>query len=63
MGDFSKELVMTVDSVAVIADGNTRATKEMASNSNEVTQEIENIASVSQQNSASVEEVSASTEE
>jgi methyl-accepting chemotaxis protein len=57
------ELVDAVDAVSAVIEENTAATKTMAAHSNGLNQAIENIASVSEQNSAAVEEVSASTEE
>ncbi len=59
----SHELVMSMDSVLEVAEANTAITKEMDASSVVVIQAIENIASVSEENSAAVEEVSASTEE
>ncbi len=59
----SQELVMSMDSVLEVVEANTAITKEMDASSGVVIQAIENIASVSEENSAAVEEVSASTEE
>jgi len=43
-----------------VIEKNTAATEQMAANSTELTQQIESIASVSEENSAVTEEVSAS---
>jgi len=63
MRDLSNNLVLSTHAVSRVVDGNLAATRQMNTDAIEVTQSIENIASVSQQNSAAVEEVSASAEE
>ena len=57
------EIVSAMNAVSGVVKDNVASTQLMASNSIEVTHAIENIASVSQENSASFEEVSAATEE
>jgi methyl-accepting chemotaxis protein len=52
-----------MDSVAGVVEQNMVSTEAMLKNAGEVSRAIENIASVSEENSAAVEEVSASTEE
>ncbi len=59
----SVELVDTMETVHGVVKENLAASAHMAANSNALNQAIENIASVSEENSAAVEEVSASTEE
>jgi methyl-accepting chemotaxis protein len=59
----SKDLVSSVDVVAQIINQNSSATQKMSGNSNVVSRAIENIASISQENSAAFEEVSAAAEE
>lgn len=59
----TRELVEVVDAVSSVIDKNASATREMTTNSSGLKQAVENIASVSEENSAAVEEVSASTEE
>jgi methyl-accepting chemotaxis protein len=56
-------LVDQMDAVSKVVEENTAATQQMSSGALEVTQSIENIASVSEENSAAAEEVSASAEE
>jgi methyl-accepting chemotaxis protein len=57
------ELVEAVDAVSAVIEQNTTTTEVMTANSSGLKQAIENIASISEENSAAVEEVSASTEE
>ena len=52
-----------MDAVSAVIEENTSATEEIAANSSELNQAIENIACISVENSAAAEEVSASTEE
>ena len=52
-----------MNQVRSIVDKNTSATQEMSGRSLEVARSVENIASISEENSASVEEVSASVDE
>lgn len=63
IGTSAAELVQAISSVAEVVDANTSEAAEMASASVDAHEAIENIASISQENSAAVEEVSASTEE
>ncbi|HEX2995572.1 MAG TPA: substrate-binding domain-containing protein [Anaerolineales bacterium] len=59
----TSELVGVVDTVSTVIKKNTSATSEMTTNSSALKLAVENIASVSEENSAALEEVSASTEE
>ncbi len=59
----TNELNLAIISVSDVADQNENAAKTLGSGTNGVMDAIENIASVSEENSASVEEVSASAEE
>ena len=63
MNAATRELVGVVDSVSIVIEKNTSATREIAAHSSELKQAVENIASLSEENSAVVEEVSASTKE
>ena len=63
MNASTDELVAAMDAVSTIVEKNTASTVDMQSDSGRVTQGIENIAAVSEENSAAIEEVSASTEE
>ena len=63
MSSFTSDLVNSMTSVSSVVDLNVAATSQMTSNSNQVSEAVENFASVSEENSAAVEEVSASTEE
>jgi methyl-accepting chemotaxis protein len=63
LGGASDDLENAIVSVSNVVDENTTATNLLTSSSSGVMQAIENIASVSEQNSAAVEEVSASSEE
>jgi methyl-accepting chemotaxis protein len=63
MTNLTGDMLSSVTLVSEIVEENKAATLQMASNSNEVSEAVENFASVSEQNSAAVEEVSASTEE
>ncbi len=63
MRKLSGELVAAMDSVSNVVEQNTSATVQMSSDSNLVSQSIENIASISEQNSAAVEEVGATAEQ
>ncbi len=57
------DLVNSMDHVAEVVDKNSSETVVMGNNSVEANEALENIASISEENSAAVEEVSASTEE
>lgn len=59
----SSDLVNALDQVSSVVNHNTDATSELTGQSSDVMSAIENIASVSEENSAAVEEVSASAEE
>jgi methyl-accepting chemotaxis protein len=59
----SSDLVNALDRVSAVVNQNTTATGELSVETADAMQAIENIASVSEENSAAVEEVSASTEE
>jgi methyl-accepting chemotaxis protein len=63
MSSYISDLVSSMTSVSDVVDSNVAATSKMTSNSNQVSEAVENFASVSEENSAAVEEVSASTEE
>jgi methyl-accepting chemotaxis protein len=63
MSSYTSDLVNSMTSVSAVVDLNVAATSQMTSNSNQVSEAVENFASVSEENSAAVEEVSASTEE
>jgi methyl-accepting chemotaxis protein len=59
----SQDLTQSIDVASTIVNENVISTGQMVVRSNEVMQTIENIASVSEENSAAIEEVSASVEE
>jgi len=59
----STNLVESIDRVAEIVEGNTGEVEKMTINTSTSHDMVENIASISEENSAAVEEVSASTEE
>lgn len=59
----STELSSAIEFVDSVASENLSATKQMTANTADVNEAIENIASISEENSAAVEEVSASAEE
>jgi methyl-accepting chemotaxis protein len=59
----STNLIESIDRVAAIVEGNTGEVEKMTANTSESHDMVENIASISEENSAAVEEVSASTEE
>ena len=59
----SGQLVVSMEDVGGVAQGNVSAMNVMSTGMSEMTRAIENIAAVSEQNSAAIEEVSASTEE
>jgi methyl-accepting chemotaxis protein len=59
----STNLVESIDRVAAIVEGNTVEVEKMTANTSDSHDMVENIASISEENSAAVEEVSASTEE
>jgi methyl-accepting chemotaxis protein len=63
MSCYTSELINSMTSVSAVVDSNVTATSQMTSNSNQVSEAVENFASVSEENSAAIEEVSASTEE
>jgi methyl-accepting chemotaxis protein len=63
MSSYTSDLLNSMTSVSAVVDSNVIATSQMTSNSNQVSEAVENFASVSEENSAAVEEVSASTEE
>ena len=63
MNALAGDLVGAMDSVSSVVEQNMLSTENMLKNAGEVSRAIENIASVSEENSAAVEEVSASTEE
>jgi methyl-accepting chemotaxis protein len=59
----SSELAETIDSVSKVVETNLSASDTLTISARQVMEAVENIASVSEENSAAVEEVSASTEE
>ena len=59
----SNELAETIDSVSKVVETNLLASDTLTNSARQVMEAVENIASVSEENSAAVEEVSASTEE
>lgn len=63
IGLSANDLVTAMSRVAEVVDENIAEATNMASNSVNANESIENIASISQENSAAVEEVSASTKE
>lgn len=63
LGGASGALETAISGVSTVVSENTEATNRLTTTSSGVMQAIENIASVSEENSAAVEEVSASTEE
>jgi len=59
----ANELVSAIDAVAAVVKENTSATSQMDQHSGAVRQSVEMFASISEENSAAVEEVNAATEE
>jgi methyl-accepting chemotaxis protein len=59
----TQELINSIGIASTIVRENVTSTEQMTIRSNEVMQTIENIASISEENSAAIEEVSASVEE
>jgi methyl-accepting chemotaxis protein len=59
----SGELAESIDSVSRVVESNLSASDTLTTSARQVMEAVENIASVSEENSAAVEEVSASTEE
>ena len=59
----SGELASAMGNVSAVVNDNQAATHQMTTNSDKINQAVENIASISEENSASVEEVSAAAEE
>jgi methyl-accepting chemotaxis protein len=59
----SGELTTAIESLSNVLDDNDKATHELTGQSSQMIQSMENIASVSEENSAAVEEVSAAAEE
>ena len=63
MENASVELEQAIERVSIVITENLSASESLKENSRQVMESVENIASVSEENSAAVEEVSASTEE
>ncbi|HHX65320.1 MAG TPA: HAMP domain-containing protein [Chloroflexi bacterium] len=63
MAAASSEVVAAMDSVSTVAEGNRTMTAQSMASSDEISRAIQNVVSVSEENSAASEEVSAMTEE